>query len=135
MKRQKRIKIIVSCLIIFLLISIPIVIKGRERFSDNWIDKSRIPAILHYNDDTYYEISIEKYNRATEGNNYSFEYTDNYLTIDGRKANLLDYYKPRFLNRRIGETKDRNGNVVYIYVLGFENTANCYKLREEENEK
>ena len=33
------------------------------------------------------------------------------------------------------ESVDRNGNVVYIYVLGFENTANCYKLREEENEK
>ena len=131
---MKKYSVVIVCVTLFLIVSVPIVINGRERYGSNWIDDSKTPAILHYNDELYYEIGVNTFKEALEKGEYNFEYTDRYLTLNGRKAFLFDYYIPKSLNRKIGETKDQNGTIKYVYVLGVEDNASCFKLCEAEDQ-
>ncbi|MCR5210146.1 MAG: hypothetical protein K6C99_08045 [Lachnospiraceae bacterium] len=131
-KRWKMLIGITALLILIVLISIHIIREGREIYGDNWIDYSLNPSTLYYEGQVFYEISTDTYFKETAGDKYSFEYTDKLIRSDGKKAALWTYFTPKILSGLIGEAKDKNGNVKYVYVLGFEHTVYCFKLSEEE---
>ena len=95
---KKTVKIL---LLLFILISIPIIIRGIRRYGNNWIDISKDPSICYYDGNVYYEISNAEY-LGIKGD--EFEYMDKYI-VNGAKANLLVYYLPTILTYRVGEMK------------------------------
>ncbi|OQA26502.1 MAG: hypothetical protein BWY61_00633 [Firmicutes bacterium ADurb.Bin354] len=105
---KKTVKII---LLLFFLISIPIIIRGIRRYGNNWIDISKDPSICYYDGNVYYEISNTEY-LGIKGD--EFEYMDRYI-VNGAKANLLVYYLPTIMTYRVGESESMGTVPIDLY--------------------
>ncbi|MCR5210617.1 MAG: hypothetical protein K6C99_10435 [Lachnospiraceae bacterium] len=123
MKKNKRPLIVL--LIIFLLISIPIIIKGINRYGNNWIDISKNPAICHYEEREYYEISWSEY-MGIKGE--EFEYMDKYI-VNG-KPNIIIYYLPTIMSFRVGELRNSEGKPIALVITGHDVEQRYFKLSE-----
>ena len=121
---KKTVKII---LLLFILISIPIIIRGIRRYGNNWIDISKDPSICYYDGNVYYEISNAEY-LGIKGD--EFEYMDKYI-VNGAKANLLVYYLPTILTYRVGERRNSEGIPIALVISGHDVEERYYKLSEE----
>lgn len=121
---KKTVKII---LLLFFLISIPIIIRGIRRYGNNWIDISKDPSICYYDGNVYYEISNTEY-LGIKGD--EFEYMDRYI-VNGAKANLLVYYLPTIMTYRVGERRNSEGIPIALVISGHDVEERYYKLSEE----
>ena len=126
--KKKKYKVLLVIVLIFVLISIPIIIRGKRRYGNNWIDYSKNPSICYYDGNIYCEISESEY-LSIKGN---FELTDKYIVCGGSKANLLVYYFPSIINYRVGETRDSEGNVIALSISALDHKQQFYKLSECE---
>lgn len=127
-KKTKKVKYIIVILLI--MISVKIISNGIKQFGNNWIDFSREPSICYYDGRVYYEISYSEYYRL-EG---KYELMDKYITLDGSKANILEYFIPRICFLRVGETRNSEGTPIALSIGGLDIESTFYKLSEEESQ-
>jgi len=129
---MKKKKIMLVILIIFILISIPIIIIGRKRYGDNWIDFGRAPSICYYDGRVYAEITHQQFHKI-DG---EYEQMDKWITKNGNKAGIFDYYCPLYMviDRRVCEVRDDKGIPIALLIGNYSREDRYYKLCEEKSE-
>ncbi|MCR5210621.1 MAG: hypothetical protein K6C99_10455 [Lachnospiraceae bacterium] len=131
--KKKKLQAFLVILILFILINIPIFIRGNKLYGDNWIDFSKEPSVCYYNGNVYYEISEFEFARI-DG---EWELMDKWISCDGTKANILNYYFSFLrLDRRVGEVRNDKGTPIALLISSdYENDKyRYYKLSEEESQ-